>query len=212
MSITELTQTGLQRRLESLRHDLAERETAVLAQNSGAELVDGGLVLAVWGTAVFVTTPDFIAHDPETNKVLDSMTQALIAYYLYTTDGMPTSGEWIAFTELPNGRFYTQAFQGYTGRELAECFGNDVVWFRETAVSLNGQAVPFADTAFKFQVFPHVPLLVAAWQGDEDFPPSYKILFDAHTSYHLPTDACAIIGSMLTGRLLRVGKNNETSD
>jgi hypothetical protein len=206
MDIAELTQTSLQRRLDSLRQDLAKKETAVLAQNCGAELVDDGVVLTVWGTAVLVTMPDFIACNMDTNEILDSMTQALIAYYMYTTDGTASAGEWIAFTELPDGRFYTQAFQGYTGHELAQHFGNDIERFRETAVILNGQAVPFADTTFRFQVFPQVPLLVAAWQGDEDFPPSYKILFDANTSHHLPTDACAIIGSMMTGRLLREGQ------
>jgi hypothetical protein len=105
--MAELIQTGLQRRVDVLRQDLAQRETAVLAQNCGADLVDGGLTLAVWETAVLVTTPDFIAHNPETNKILDPMTQALIAYYLWTSDGTPPAGKWIAFTELPDGRFST---------------------------------------------------------------------------------------------------------
>ncbi|MBE2220391.1 MAG: DUF3786 domain-containing protein [Anaerolineae bacterium] len=202
----DLSETGLQRRVATLQQELALRETAVLAAKSGAKLVAGELELLVWGTAVLITTPDFIAHSQETGAVLDTMTQALLAYYLWTTDGTPPAGEWIAFTELPNGRFYTQAFQSYTGRELAEQFGNDMDWFRETAVAAGGHAVPFADAAFKFQVLPHVPLLVACWLGDEEFPPSYKILFDAHTSHHLPTDACAIIGRMITGRLLREGQ------
>ncbi len=131
------------------------------------------------------------------------MTQALLAYYLSTSDGMRLTGEWIAFTVLPNGRFYTNAFQGYTGNKLARVFENDVAVFGETAVSIGGQAVEFADAAFRFQILPHVAVLVACWMGDEDFPPSYKVLFDANTSHHLPTDACAIIGSMLTGKLLK---------
>lgn len=199
-------ESSLLRRVISLRYDLTQRDLTILADLSGADLVPGGLVLMVWGTAVFITTPDFVARNQETGAVLDSMTQALIAYYLWTTDGAPAAEEWMAFTELPNGRFYTQAFQGYTGQKLVRHFGNDIAWFEETAVALGGQAVPFGDIAFQFQVFPHVILMVAAWQGDEDFSPSYKILFDAHTSHHLPTDACAIIGSMITGRLLQKGQ------
>ena len=193
------------RRVDELRHQLARRDPADLAAKAGADLVAGGLEMWVWETAVLITTSDFIAYNQETGKVLDPMMQALVAYYLWTSDGTPPAGTWIAFTELPDGRFYTQAFQTYTGQELAEYFGNDVTRFRETAVALGSQAVPFADAAFRFQVFAHVPLLVVCWQGDEDFPPSYKILFDAHTSHHLPTDACAIIGSMVTSRLLKLG-------
>ncbi len=198
----EQAKTGLLRRVEELRRDLAQRDTAVLAANSGAVLADSGLALAVWGTAVHISLPDFIARSPTIGQALDPMTQALLAYYLHTTDGAPIAGEWIAFTELANGRFYTQAFQSYTGLKLVQVFGNDVRWFEETAVALGGQAVAFAGAAFQFQVLPRVPLLVACWPGDDDFPPSYKVLFDACVNHHLPTDACAIIGSMMTGRLL----------
>jgi len=131
------------------------------------------------------------------------MTQALLAYTFYTSDGALPAQEWIAFTELPNGRFYTNAFQGYTGNKLARAFGNDVKGFAETAVSIGGNPVEFADAAFQFQVLPKVPVLVAYWMGDEDFPPSYKLLFDANINHHMPTDACAIIGSMLTSKLLK---------
>ncbi len=195
-------ESSLTRRVDELRHDLAQRDTAVLAAKSGTNLVIGGLELMMWETAVLVTLPDFIAYNRETGQMLDPLTQGQIAYYLHTSDGTLTAGEWIAFTELQNGRFYTQAFQGYTGQKLAQHFGNDMKWFRKTAVAIGGKSVPFADIAFQFQAFPHVALLVAGWQGDEDFAPSYTILFDAHTNHHLPTDGCAIIGSMVTERLL----------
>lgn len=198
-----IKETGLPKRVAELRRVLGERETAVLAQHTGATRVENGLHLTVWGQPVLVTLPDFVAREPDSGDELDLMTQALLAYYFFTSNGAPLAEEWIAFTELPNGRFYTNAFQGYTGQKLARTFGNNVMRFGETAVSLSGKPVPFADAAFHFQVLPNVPVLVACWQGDEDFPPSYKLLFDAHTSHHLPTDACAIIGSMLTGKLLK---------
>ena len=199
----EQAQTGLVRRVEELRAALAQLDTAVLAQTSGAVVENGSLHLQVWKTAVLLSPPDFVARDAATGRELDPMTQALLAYYLNTADGTPPAHAWIAFTELPDGRFYTRAFQGYTGRELAQVFGNDVERLSETAVSLGGQAVEFAHVAFQFRPLPHVPLLIACWLGDEDFPPSYKILFDAHTPHYLPTDACAILGSMLTRRLLK---------
>jgi len=67
---------------------------------------------------------------------------------------------------------------------------------------LKGVEVSFADRAFLFWVFPRVPLLLVYWQGDEDFPPNSQILFDACVASYLPTDACAIAGSMLTRKLI----------
>jgi len=58
------------------------------------------------------------------------------------------------------------------------------------------------DAAYEFQVLPMVSLLVVTWQGDEEFNSTYQILFDAAVSHHLPTDACAILGSNLTNRLI----------
>ncbi len=46
-----------------------------------------------------------------------------------------------------------------------------------------------------------LPSVPVYWMGDDEFPPSYKILFEDTTDYHLPTDACAILASMLTGKL-----------
>ena len=194
--------TGLAGKVASLRTELARRDTAVLAKTCGARLTNGRLQLNVWQTAVTIDPADFVARNAETGAALDLLTQALLAYYLHGSDGTAQANRWIAFTELPDGRFYTQAFQGSTGQELARHFGDEVARFRETAVRLGGQAVPFGDAAFCFQALPHVPVLAVCWLGDDDFPPSYKLLFDAHTFHHLPTDACAILGSMLTRRLL----------
>jgi hypothetical protein len=67
------------------------------------------------------------------------------------------------------------------------------------------------ELAFAYQVLPHVRLLAACWLGDEEFPPSYRVLFDAAAGHHLTTDAYAILGSMLTRRLLREAGREDSS-
>jgi hypothetical protein len=126
----------------------------------------------------------------------------LLLYYFVRSDGVPEAEEWISFAELPNGRFYNQAYQGYTGRELAKTFKDDLKRFTQAAENVGGRRKTFGDAAYSFQVLPLVSLLVVYWKGDEDFPSSVQILFDISTTHHLPTDVCAILGATLTRRLI----------
>ncbi len=200
---------ALAQRVGELRKELRGRDTAVLAQNTAATFQNGEFRLPLWGREVIIAWPDFVGRDAESGRPLPSFLMALLAYYFHLTDGTPLTGEWIAFTDLPDGQFYTAAFQGYTGHQLAQTFGNDLAAFTRAAERAGGRACPelaegLGDAAFAFRALPRVELLVVGWLGDEDFSPSYRVLFDTAVSHHLSTDACAILGSILTSRLIRL--------
>ncbi len=187
--------------LKSLNpHRLAEHTMAVYQEG---ETGTGHFYLEYWGQPVTVTYPYFVGMNTTDGAELNTLDQAMLVYYFHESDGTPEAHQWIAFTELPSGQFYTQAFQGYTGREMVTEFGNNMDHFRKAALHCGGDLVDFGDLAFRFQVLPRVSLVVAAWLGDEDFPPSYRILFDASAGHHLTTDALAILGSVLTRKLLK---------
>jgi hypothetical protein len=200
----------LAQRVDELRADLLLRDPALLAANTGANFSGSHFELPVWGKLLSLDVQDFIGRDLETGQPVDGLTQAILAYYLHTADGTPPSQHWIAFSGLPDGKFYTTAFQGYTGHELAGRFGNDLELFKSAVGKLGGTPHDLGDASFIFQVLPLVPILAVGWQGDEDFAPSYRLLFDSKVSHHLPTDACAILGSTLTKRLIKAaGSQNE---
>lgn len=203
----------LAQRVEELEVLLRDVEPSILCERTGAAFrpIAGGtgeFQLLYWGRETVLQYPDFSGYDERSGKTLGIMDRAMLIYYFTTSDGTPSSGSWISFTELPNGSFYTQAFQGYTGAELTKVFGNDLDSVKWAAARVGGQ-LPIVgsapgDWAAAFQVLPLVNLLLACWLGDEDFPASYRVLFDASASHHLSTDAYAILGSMLTRRLLKV--------
>ncbi len=199
---------------QELRLILSERDPADLALRTGsffqrAEPMSGSFQLEVWSRPIVLSFPGFQACDARSMQPISPFTQALILYYFTTADGAPLAGKWIAFSELPGGRFYNQAFQGYTGGELARHFKSDAQAFLAQAEKAGGIGLPQApgDAAFLFQALPRMPLQVVFWQGDEDFPSSYQVLFDASAANYLPTDGCAILGSTLTGRI--IGKTNK---
>jgi hypothetical protein len=196
----------LWQRLEELRTLLRRTDPNRLAARTGATLVAGSLRLPVWERPVAIDVCDFVAHDCATAAELDPFSQVLVAYYLYTADGCLPAGSWIAFSELPDGLFYAQAFQGYTGHRLAQVFGDDVDAFGRAALAAGGRAVTFGDRSFAFSVLPYVSLLAVCWLGDEELPTSYRLLFDSNASHHLTTDGCAVLGSALTRRLLNTAQ------
>ncbi len=209
LSLAEAGPSQLEPRISELRAQLRECDPDRLAGRTGATFVsdpDGQskFHLQLWGRDIFLTYPPFVGYDARSKKPLGVFDQALLAYYFAISDGAPQSGQWISFSELPDGRFYAQAFQGYTGQKLAQVFANDDEGFAKACAHHGGRAAGQGDRAFWFQVLPHVPIMAVCWLGDEDFPASYRILFDATAGHHLSTDACAILGSTLSRKLIKV--------
>ena len=201
---------SLVKKANELWADLRERNPAILAENTGAKFVysdknqEGEFRLLVWGREVILHYPSFSGIDGETGAELDTFASTLLAYYFTNANGVPPLGRWISFNELPDGAFYARAFQGYTGDEMAKVFQDDVGGFSNAAEKLGGEKIPLGDGAYAFQVLPLVKMLVVCWLGDDDFPTSYRVLFDAAAGYHLTTDALAVVGSTLKSRLVKV--------
>lgn len=200
---------SLASKLTELRASLQKINPEVIAARSGAKFNrsdgwSGEFLLDFWLQPVLIQYPEFEAHAGKRGSPLSPSLQAMLLYYLFTCDGTPPAGEWISFSDLPNGRFYNHAFQGYTGRKLAATFRNDLSGFERAAERIPGRRVfAMGNAAYLFPILPLVALLVVAWLGDEELPSAYQILFDANVSHHLPTDACAVLGSMLTEKLIR---------
>lgn len=194
-------------RLDELRVRLAAADPARLAQTTGAQIkrldAAGTLSLPLWGRVAEIAFPGYEARWAASGAPVSPFEQAMLLYYLTSADGAPLAGSWISFSDLPDGRFYVQAFNGYTGQELAHHFGDDRFAFEAACQALGGAPHPLGDAAYIFQALPNVPLLAVYWQGDEDFPAACQVLFDAAASHYLPTDAYAILGSTLTRRLIK---------
>lgn len=200
-------------RVEELRRALRQRDPQQIAIHTGAAYQvispkSGFFNLTVWGRMLQVSFPDFAISDAHPRPLTGIAMQAMLMYYFTTADGAPQGADYISFSDLPDGRFYTQAYQGYTGKLLSQRFGNDLPAFETAAQGSGGQRQALASAAYAFNLLPHVRLLVAYWLGDEDFPSSCQVLFSGGVAHYLPTDACAIAGGMLARRILASANEN----
>jgi hypothetical protein len=200
--------SALESRVDELRGRLSLIPPTLLAERTGASYLElgqgrGEFHLALLGASIVLTYPDFRATLAPTDTPLPAFKQALLIYYFLQSDGAPLTGKWVSFADLPEGRTYDPAFQGYTGDLLAKTFLLDLDAFRTACQKADGSPFAFGDAAYRFSAFPRMDLLVVYHLGDEDFPSTCKLLFDASAGHYLPAEACAILGSSLTQKILR---------
>lgn len=197
--------SSLAERMLELRSTLQLRDPGLVAARSGVSYLTldpehGEFHFLFFGKAVTLTWPNLTGYS-DTDDELPPIIQALLLYYLITADGTAPTGKWVSFADLPAGRMYNAAYQGYSGDEVVKEFGLDLLAFSSACLKAGGTPVEIGSASFMFEALPHVPLLITYWLGDEDFPSSCKILFDSSATHYLPIDGCAIIGSMLAGKL-----------
>ena len=192
-------------KLMRLRAELANRDPRDIAEKSGATLIDDRtLQLIVWSKAYTITFPDCSVRDGDGAETrLDR--QLLMLMYLTNADGAPPANRWLRYRELNGGMFYSHAFHGYAEERLAKVFHGEPEKFSLAAIRLGGKLLSFGNSvSFEFVAMPRIRLGAVLWSGDEDFPSSVTILFDASANHYLPTDVVGALGSQLVSRLLGV--------
>ncbi|RJP54118.1 MAG: DUF3786 domain-containing protein [Anaerolineaceae bacterium] len=199
---------ALESRVDELRGRLSLVPPTILAERTGASYLElgqarGEFHLALLGVSILLTYPDFRAIFSSTGAPLPAFKHALLLYYFLQSDNTPPAEKWISFSDLPEGRIYAPAFQGYTGDLLAKTFLLDMNAFGSACRKAGGIPVPLGDVAYRFNAFPRMDLGAAYHLGDDDFPSTCNLLFDANAGHYLPAEACAILGSSLTQMILR---------
>ena len=135
-------------------------------------------------------------------KVVSLVTRILLLHYLMRAGGNPLTGKWVAYKDIPGGLLYAGVFARRVTEPLQRRFGKSAESFREAGVKSGGKPAEIGDASFVLRAFPHVPLQYVLWQGDEEFPPSAQLLFDACVDHYLSLEDIVVLGQVTTGRLI----------
>jgi hypothetical protein len=203
----KLSGKALSDRVADLRERARSATPEVLAHKTGTEfLVSGGgegdFVFSMFGKGIQLEYPSLIARTSN-GMELPTFVQALVLYYFTASTGDALTGKWVSFADLPGGRVYSKAFQEYSGDKVTSSIGQDINKFLGMCRREGGIGIDMADAAFLFHGFPRMPLILAYWLGEDDFPSTCKVLFDSAACAYLPIDGCAIIGSQLIKNILK---------
>jgi hypothetical protein len=166
---------------------LTDKDPELLAGFSGAETgrdKDGRttLTLSALNRKVRITWAEFTFAAEKPEQEIPIQEQILYLHYLcgaWSSKGVNATGEWISFQEIPDGRFYMDAFQRRAKNPMVTTFGEKPDLLVKVATELYG-AVPFnqGDASVVVRALPLVHLALILWKGDEEFPPEGNVLFD----------------------------------
>ncbi len=178
-------------------------EQAARGAFSCTRLPDGGTRLDIpsFGDVIRVSLP---SGEMEVPGHIDSLSMRVLALrYVKKADGTPPSGKWVAYRDLPGGRFYAATLVPTVEQPLAQAFGRTPHSLAPLAEELGGERSDYGDESYVFKPFPHTPLLVVLHWGDEEFEPQCRVLFDSCCPSYLNTDDLKILATQLAAYLLR---------
>jgi len=175
------------------------------ARKAGADYQRGEdgekVIIRFFSEPYHIQFPQIEFYSPP-KKTVSLVTRILLLHYLIRADGNPLTEKWVAYKDIPGGLLYASVFARRVIEPLQRKFGKAAGGFKEVGSKSGGEMVNIGDAAFILRAFPYVPLQYVLWEGDEEFPPSVQLLFDASVDHYLSLEDIVVLGQVTTGRLI----------
>lgn len=195
MSVYRPTYEALCRKLAA--HDLDE-----LVRRSGTRKLGADRIgLRCVGRDYTVTYPDGAVLEADGGEAEVSVAILLLLYLLEST-GRAFEGKWISFEQLPGGSGYLASFRARVVAPILRAFGPRPEALFQAAAGLDGEAIDLGDVAVRLPALPCVPVTYVMWKGDDEFPPSANVVFDASVEGYLDAEVLTALAELATRRLV----------
>jgi len=199
---------SLEPAINEAREKLRQRDPARVAEDAGVVWIPGDpsrFEILFFGQPHFVSWPGLIVRKPD-GQISSNLDQAFLLQYLVLADGTPPTESWVSLGGLPNGSFYEQAYQGYSGNLLARAFRGRPIDLKRAVEQAGGEPLALGDLAFRYLALPRIPLALVYWSGGDEFPDSAQVLFDKSASHFHHVEMLAHLGSLLCQKVIAAAK------
>jgi len=191
--------------------ELLKKNPKRLADQSKGEFIQEGegvgIQIRFLNRPVLVWWPEIRILDKEKGEELPLQQQILILHYLNGLKQIMPEGQWLSFQEIPDGRFYMDAFVRRAKEPLVRTFGNDPGDLILLAKAMFGAVeADKGDASVIVEALPHIPVMLIIWKGDEEFPPDGSILFDSTIKELLSAEDIAWLAGMVVYPLVGAKK------
>jgi hypothetical protein len=158
---------------------------------------DGIIKLRVFGTDMILRLSDYqliLAESGQPAKISDRI---LVLHYLLCDLPIPATDELISFRQMDSGQFYLQAFISRSVQPLAARIGNDLALLKRNLDRFDWEPVSMGDFGARIHAVGKVYVTLIYRIGDEEFPASADILFDAGIKRVYPTEDAAVLAGRI---------------
>jgi len=136
----------------------------------------------------------------------------VLLHYILTASGRPLGEDKIPYGDIPGCRPYQPVFERRVVRPLVSAFGFDRDAFGAAGEALGATKESFGDASFTAHALPMVPLTFILWEGDQEFPPSIKILFDPSVDAYLPLEDITVVSKLAAVRIIKAARKSYQED
>lgn len=113
----------------------------------------------------------------------------------------PDTGQLVSFNDIPAMRGYYVPYSGRVLGRLTRRFGAEAADLGASAAELGGSPEPLGDIGYRFDFFPHVPVRLTYFLGDDEFPPETNMLYNESITGLLPPEDVIVMSELLAARL-----------
>jgi hypothetical protein len=186
---------------ELSKKELLQFDPEIIARYSGVEFREENevkiLCLKYLNRNIDISWPDMEFSYETGDGEISIQQQALLLHYLNgacSSKCTEMSGEWVSYQDIPDGRFYMDAFIKRAKDPLIKTFGFKAKKMVDIASeAYNAETLDLGDYSVKVNALPTVPVALLIWEGDEEFPPDGNLLFDKTISEILSAEDIATL-------------------
>jgi hypothetical protein len=187
-------------------NQLAELPLEERAGKAGVTVTGHGgsytLITPSFNENIELSIPGFTFHSSKSTNITLTA-KIILLHYLIHASGEALTGELVTYEDVPGCRTYAPVFERRVTRPLLSAFGYDRDSFARAGASLGAKDTEYGDSSFRLDAFPRVPITFVLWEGDQDFPPSMKVLFDKSVHRYLPLEDIVVVSKMAATRILK---------
>jgi hypothetical protein len=169
----------------------------------GIALDDDAVVVPYFGQSIRMTA-DGLRN--EAGRRPDFSDCVVVCRYLIMCPRFePKQTEWVAYRDFPDAGPLTVFWADTVEGPLARAFSGNIGALEKAADILGGSQPDMdiaCDLCRRFTPLPKIPLLLVFNDADDDFPASASLLFEKRASTYLDAESQAILGHVLSDRLL----------
>ncbi len=195
---------------------IAEKEALALASSAlaGVDLTErsrllglpmpqeGRMALRMFGRNVILNINDLTLTEDGSGAPVKIGDHILLLHYLAKDVPVSHMNDLVTFRDFPGGQFYYQPFRSRSVDILLKKFRNNVLQLRENLARFDSELLDSGDLTACIQAFGPLSVTLLYRLGDDEFPPSCDILFDACALRALCAEDASVVASRICIGLL----------